>query len=464
MKKRSIPWGKFAFKACFILCLLLIEQASFIASAFVIYNRGLESLSVVHYLYCLPIMVIGTVILVDFFRITNFQRVPVQTILYDSFKFSLLFVSVVCIYAYLFNLYALSRYMLLLGGCANFIFTSLLLLIFQKLSRRVYRKSLLLVVSENENDARRIISKVNREAGQLNMEVIGWAAPGDMSGENRDFRRATEVLLSDAVGEKDKSDILYLCARHGKSIFLIPSFYDLSFSKYKVFRLYDTPSFFVENSGLSLQQQILKRVFDIIVSCAVLALTSPLFLVIPLLIKFDSKGKVFYTQERVTFNRKVYRVYKFRTMVSDAEKLYGAYQASENDPRITRVGRILRNSHMDELPQFFNVLLGQMSVVGPRSDRTITVDLFERQALGYEYRLKVKSGITGLAQLFGKYNTDPEDKLRYDIYYIKNFSLVMDLQIVLLTAFSVFSHSNYSMEKSNSDYYVANKSDTAPPA
>jgi len=369
----------------------------------------------------------------------------------------LLFITILCIYAYLLNLYALSRYALLLGGFVNGVLTCLLILLSQKFSRRIYKKGSLLIISENEKDASRIISKVKHETKYLNMEIIGWMRSSDVNENNENVRKSTEILISNIVGEKDKFDILYFCSKCGKSIFLIPSFYDLSFSKYRVFKLYDSPSFFIDNGGLSLQQQILKRSIDILFSLVIMTIALPLFLVIPLLIKADSKGKVFYTQERVTFNRKIYKVLKFRTMVSNAEAIYGAYQASENDPRITRIGKFLRGSHMDELPQFVNVLLGHMSIVGPRSDRTITVDMFERQAIGYEYRLKVKSGITGLAQLFGKYNSDPEDKLRYDIYYIKNFSLILDIQIILLTVFSLFARSKYSAEKSGSDYFVQNK-------
>jgi lipopolysaccharide/colanic/teichoic acid biosynthesis glycosyltransferase len=125
-------------------------------------------------------------------------------------------------------------------------------------------------------------------------------------------------------------------------------------------------------------------------------------------------------------------------MVENAEELYGAYQSSADDPRVTRVGRFLRRSRLDELPQFFNILIGEMSVVGPRSDRPITIGAFEDQIPGYNQRLKVKSGLTGLAQISGHYDTAPEDKLRYDLMYIKNYSLLLDLAIIMKTIQVVF--------------------------
>jgi lipopolysaccharide/colanic/teichoic acid biosynthesis glycosyltransferase len=145
-------------------------------------------------------------------------------------------------------------------------------------------------------------------------------------------------------------------------------------------------------------------------------------------------------------------------MVEDAEKIYGAYQSIGKDQRVTKIGKFLRSTHMDELPQFVNVIQGSMSVVGPRSDRTITIDIMDNQAVGYDYRLKVKSGITGMAQLFGKYNSDPIDKLRYDIYYIKNYSLLFDIQLIFLTIIAVFRwKDDKSIIKLGFDYYISGK-------
>jgi exopolysaccharide biosynthesis polyprenyl glycosylphosphotransferase len=452
---RNRPWKKIFFKIAFVLGLLVIEQASFISAILIMYSSSFQATSIRHYIDCLPVMIVGAVLLIDYFKLSNFLHKPAQTLLYESFKYVMLIIAIVCIYAYLLNLYALSRYALVLGGLFCFILTSLWIGLNQKIGIRMYRKGRLLIISPSEDDATKIMGKIRFEASHLHLDVIGWLAPAEDLGCHGMFAEATDVLISNIVGEKDKFNVLFLCSKSDKSVYLVPSFYDLAFSKYRIIKFYDTPTFMIENGGLTIQQKMLKRLFDIFFSFTVLVVSSPLLLVLSLLIRLDSRGKAFYTQDRVTGNGRVYKVIKFRTMVSDAEKIYGAYQSSEHDQRITRLGRFLRKTHLDEWPQFVNVFLGSMSVVGPRSDRTITIDLMEKQAVGYDYRLKVKSGITGLAQIFGKYNSDPEDKLRYDVYYIKNYSLILDLQIVLLTLGSLIPRSGRNMSgKGGSDYFI----------
>jgi exopolysaccharide biosynthesis polyprenyl glycosylphosphotransferase len=457
LKKDVFSISKFLFKTSFAIGLLLLEQVSFIISIYIIYNNDFEMKSLMHYIYCLPIMIVGSIVLLDYFKLSFFQRKPVQTVLLESFKFVAILIATICVFAYVFNLSALSRYVLVLGGVFLYIFVFIWIEINQKISIRMYEKGKMLIVANHESEADKIMAKIMCEARSLNLDILGWLTPAEVISQHKLFLDCSEVLISNDVDEKDKSEVLILCSNHYKAVYIVPSFYDLTFSKYKIVKFYDTPTFYIENSGLTFQQQLLKRIFDILFSLIALVLTSPLYLIIAILIKLDSPGQIFYTQDRVTTNGEIYKVIKFRTMVANAEKIFGAFQSSEDDPRVTRIGKFLRNSHLDELPQFVNVLLGSMSVVGPRSDRAITVDMLEKQAIGYNYRLKVKSGITGLAQLFGKYNSDPEDKLRYDIYYIKNYSLLMDLQIILLS-FSVFMPRSdiYNKMKSSSDYYISN--------
>lgn len=155
-------------------------------------------------------------------------------------------------------------------------------------------------------------------------------------------------------------------------------------------------------------------------------------------IKVDSAGPVFYTQERVGRNGKAFRLYKFRTMVQDAEKSTGPVLATANDNRITRLGRFLRASRLDELPQLINVLKGEMSLVGPRPERQHFVDQFSQAIPHYIYRTHVKAGITGLAQVSGRYSTTPQDKLRFDLLYAKTYSPLSDLRIMFQTLKVIF--------------------------
>ncbi len=183
----------------------------------------------------------------------------------------------------------------------------------------------------------------------------------------------------------------------------------------------------------------IKRTFDIAASLigAVLAVIPMLF--IALAIRLDSKGPVFFTQERLGKDGKPFRLYKFRSMRVDAEK-NGAQWAAKNDERVTRVGGFLRKTRLDELPQLWNILAGEMSFVGPRPEREVFYEEFEKHIRGFKQRLMVKPGLTGWAQVNGGYDLGPEEKIVYDVEYIKNASIRMDLKCILKTVGIVFSH------------------------
>lgn len=183
-----------------------------------------------------------------------------------------------------------------------------------------------------------------------------------------------------------------------------------------------------------------KRVCDIIVSIIALVVTLIPMLVISAVICLDSEGPAIYKQERLGLNGKAFTMYKFRSMYMDAEQ-NGPQWASKNDSRCTRVGTFLRKTRLDELPQFFNILKGDMSLVGPRPERSYFYDLFESYIPGFKYRLIVKPGLTGLAQVSGGYDLLPEEKIIYDMEYISNQSFIMDAKCILSTTKLIFTHS-----------------------
>ena len=184
---------------------------------------------------------------------------------------------------------------------------------------------------------------------------------------------------------------------------------------------------------LTAEQRVLKRILDIAVAVTALIILSPVMLITAVMIKLDSKGPVLYSQERVGLYGKTFFVHKFRSMKQDAEAKCGPVLAAEGDPRITKFGRFMRATRLDELPQLFNVLKGEMSIVGPRPERPFFVKQFIAQKPEYDYRHNVKPGITGLAQIAGKYNTSAYDKLIYDLLYIQDVSVKTDLMIMLQT-------------------------------
>jgi lipopolysaccharide/colanic/teichoic acid biosynthesis glycosyltransferase len=183
---------------------------------------------------------------------------------------------------------------------------------------------------------------------------------------------------------------------------------------------------------------ILKRLFDICLSSAGLIGSSPLWLLFSLAIKLEDRGPVFYTQERVGKNGRPFWAIKFRSMVPDAEKQTGAVWSTENDPRVTKVGRIMRATAMDELPQLWNIFKGDMSFVGPRAERLELVEQFAKKIKRYRNRFRVTPGLTGLAQVYGSYDTPPQHKLKYDLLYIRNQSLWLDLKLITISFWVTF--------------------------
>lgn len=203
------------------------------------------------------------------------------------------------------------------------------------------------------------------------------------------------------------------------------------------------PFIHIQDSPMSLLQKLVKRSFDIVFSLSVLIFFSPLFLLIALLIKITSKGPVFYLQERMSLNGHHFKMIKFRSMKMDAERKTGAVWAREKDNRVTFLGRILRRTSLDELPQFYNVLKGEMSVVGPRPERPVLIEDFKKKIPLYMMRHHMKGGITGWAQINGlRGNTSLDERIKADLYYIQNWSLYFDVKIILLTLIKGFFNKN----------------------
>jgi exopolysaccharide biosynthesis polyprenyl glycosylphosphotransferase len=188
---------------------------------------------------------------------------------------------------------------------------------------------------------------------------------------------------------------------------------------------------------------VLKRAFDLVLSCGVLLLGAPVFAVIALLIRIASPGPIFFVQERVGLNGRLFRMYKFRTMMVSSKVESDTRWTVRNDPRCTRFGRVLRQSGLDELPQFFNVLKGDMSVVGPRPERPMLVQRFMQSVGNYNRRHYLKVGITGWAQVNGwRGDTSIEKRVEYDLYYVRHWTLTLDFLIVMLTLLRGFSDRN----------------------
>jgi len=226
-------------------------------------------------------------------------------------------------------------------------------------------------------------------------------------------------------------------------IMVIPDIYEFVTLRGGIEEFDGLPIINLRNTPLFGWNIILKRAFDLALSSTLILLTSPLMLVIAVLVKMSSKGPVFYVQERMGLDGATFSMLKFRSMRTGAEASTGPVWASKDDERRTPIGRFLRRTSLDELPQLFNVLKGDMSLVGPRPERPVFIHEFRKQIPRYMLRHKVKAGMTGWAQVNGwRGDTDLRKRIDYDIYYIEHWSLLFDIKIVWLTLWKGFVHRN----------------------
>lgn len=248
-----------------------------------------------------------------------------------------------------------------------------------------------------------------------------------------------DVLIAFESSEHDKLlDVISHIENSRVSIKILPDMYDIISGQARTSQIYGFPLIEIMPHIMQPWEESAKRVMDIVISILILITTAPLWFIIGIAIKINSPGPLVYSQERVGKDGKVFRMHKFRSMKQDAESKTGPVWATENDPRITSVGWFLRKTRLDEIPQFFDVLRGDMSLVGPRPERPAFVEKLAKEVPLYKRRLIVKPGITGWAQIKQGYDTSIEDvksKVRYDIFYIENMSFRMDLKILIMTVY-----------------------------
>ncbi len=252
------------------------------------------------------------------------------------------------------------------------------------------------------------------------------------------LKNIDKVYIYDFNNLKHIDKYINICILKGIQICVVPQSYELAIANSKLYLVSDLPLLKIEQIGVSDEYRFIKRIMDIILSLFLIVILSPLMLIVTLSIYLTDGGAPIFKQKRVTKNNKIFTVYKFRTMIKNAEKESGAVWASKNDPRITKTGNILRKYWLDELPQLFNILMGDMSFVGPRPERPELIEEFVKELPDFRLRTNVKCGLTGYAQVMAKYETTPKYKLKFDLFYILNANLIFDLNIVMLTARKMF--------------------------
>ncbi|KMY52975.1 hypothetical protein AC623_02370 [Bacillus sp. FJAT-27231] len=358
---------------------------------------------------------------------TNFRQI-VYTIVLSIGIFTILTIGAANFYSH--SIFSLKAVML------AFVVQTILLIVSRfsiwQTARTIYGKKKVLIIAENEKIGLFLADKVLSHNK-------GWFIISSfltLSKNHKLHNRLKEtdiVLISPTIEKKQKSELIGLCNEHGKEVLIVPELFEIFVQGSGVQQVDDMLVFSIRPAKFSLIQRAVKRGFDLMAATILLMIASPIIIFLWILIPLTSRGPALFKQERIGRDEEPYQIYKFRSMVQDAEKNTGPILATVDDPRVTRIGRMIRSTRLDELPQLFNVLKGEMSLVGPRPERKFFIDQFTQEVTNYTQRLTVKPGVTGLAQVMAKYNTTVEDKLRFDLMYIRHYSLTLDIKIFLQT-------------------------------
>ncbi|HFE63816.1 MAG TPA: undecaprenyl-phosphate glucose phosphotransferase [Caldithrix sp.] len=361
--------------------------------------------------------------------------------------------------AFLYRGFSYSRLTFLLVFFNTIIFLLAGRLLFHRLRRRLMRKGFSItriLLAGSPKILKRFYTQAQRDHN-FKFKIEGYcstrpdpAIPLAYKGDLNIIPRLLEhdqpdgLLIAFSAREQQKVlDILRATEGKNVEMFYFPDILDLLTSGTQTIEVAGMPVLRIKGLAFSGWQGFLKRSFDILVSASALLILSPLFGLLALLVKLTSRGPVFYKQARVGLDGQEFRIIKFRSMRADAEKATGPVWAKANDPRVTPVGKFLRRSSLDELPQLINVLKGEMSLVGPRPERKVFVEQFRQAIPKYAERHRVRSGMTGWAQVNGLRGQSPiEQRTRFDVYYIESWSLWFDIKIILMTFMAIIRGEN----------------------
>lgn len=382
-----------------------------------------------YYSLVLCIITVGWLLLVSNGLLSLRKMNPYQIVLSVGVTVFQLFI-VMMAFGFFFREFNYPRTVLLGTAILQFIFLAIWNYSLWRLEKSLAVTNKVIIVGGSEADDR--IS--GRLAGYTHLKYdVQYIDIHQSTDWENCLSKAQRVVLSPALPWELKAGIVKTAHQLNCQVLTVPDLYDILNYESELDKIDDIPVFRAKVLRLTLEQRILKRTMDLTIAVGAMAILLPIFVVVAAAIKISSPGPVFYTQTRVGRSGTLFNICKFRSMVHGAEKTCGPVLACVNDSRITRLGKFLRATRIDELPQLLNVIKGDMSIVGPRPERDVFVEQYCEQIPGYNYRHNVKPGITGLAQVFGKYNTEVQDKLVYDLLYIQKCSVFTDLLIMLKT-------------------------------
>lgn len=411
---------------------LVLVWASFYF-AFLLRQEHLTQRNWDSFLSLTPWILLISVFILSIYELYNLNKKTIWDIT-SSILLSTTLISFLTMAAsFMFRQFALPRSVIVLSFVFMVVLLSIWKISYIKLRKQEAHDRILLI--SNNEEAEKIIAQI-KALSTAKVKVRHIQPNTALERIEEILKEVDSVMVCSNLSEENKSKIIYHAVKREKNIYVMPSLYDLLLSNAVITSFDDTMVLHVKPFGLTWDQQMLKRIMDLSISGILLLLTSPLLLLICCGVKLeDRKGEVIYRQKRIGKDNKEFTIYKFRSMIQGAESKTGPVLATKNDDRITKFGKFLRVTRLDELPQLFNVLKGDMSLVGPRPERKYFTQQYSKSVESYLYRNSVKPGITGYAQVMGKYTSDFQDKLSFDLYYIRNYSFWLDVTIMLRTIF-----------------------------
>lgn len=437
----KIGLSKTSFKQLRILGDVILVNLGIILAFAYRFHGSIPIINFKSYIIQIPLIIISSVLIFRFFGLYNTEKK------YWSEVFASLLVSIflktfiIITFAYMTGNYSFPRTVIILMPFFQLFLLSLWRFFMLYLENKIMPSKKILVIAPIE-EAFSLAEKVSNRFDHILGIIVDKPIDCDKGFQTIgtyhqipkicNQTQPTQIIISGSVPEKYKQITLEQSLKYGLEIFMVPGLYEVMLAQTKLDQINDTLVFRIAPT-LYFEKEQFKRVMDLGLALFALLITLPLMLLSAILVKIDSSGPILFRQERVSKKGKRFMLYKFRTMIQNAESKTGPVLAIENDPRITRVGRFLRASRLDELPQLFNIIKGDMSLVGPRPERPYFVEQFEKKIPEYCYRHLVNPGLTGLAQVEGRYSTKVEDKIKYDILYLKKASFFGDLQILLKT-------------------------------
>ena len=429
-----------SYKLIIIIIDLFIINLSYLTAFMLKFGINIPYFNLEPFLHAMPFINLAALVYFDIFGMIKFYRKTIYETLSGLLKLVILLSITTVSITYFLQGFSFPRSVLAFSAAIMFLYLSIWRGFLAYIRHKLSKDTLVMIIG-NEKELVSISGKVVASKA-YKIRVKYTFDLRDIPLAINKIDEVDEVILCSGVSDDYRIKIIKLCIERKKVVYAVPQLFEISLSKTRTVQFEDMPAFIIDRLGLTLEQRFFKRVLDIIIAAIVLIITFPIMLLSALLIKFTSPGPIIFSQERITIDNRVFKIFKFRTMKNNAEKRTGPVISPKDDPRVTSVGSILRKFKIDELPQLFNILKGDMSFVGPRPERPVFVSKFCSEIPTYKYRSIVKAGLTGYAQIFGKYDTSAENKLRYDLLYIRNYSLLLDIRLLMNTIFVPFKVKN----------------------